>query len=267
MDHARRRGLDATQATVAELAAYDQWTVPNVSIGTGPCIASPSRTGRAQSSMCRRPPARSCATPRVASAGGTTSAACAHWIYPTVLRSRPSVWNATVWTLSLAALIAAISGALLGTLRIRMEGHRLVSPFRGWHAWHHALGLGCMTFVLTWTFSGWLSMDTGRLFSTGKLTDAEAAIAASAPAWDCSVGARAATDVRAGQRSRMVRLWRQALPARSNGPREPARCSSATSALARPRLAREFLQPGEIDALRSPARPRLRAGRHRRRRR
>src|SRR4030081_1725323 len=29
VDHARRRGLDATRATLAELTAYDQWTVPN----------------------------------------------------------------------------------------------------------------------------------------------------------------------------------------------------------------------------------------------
>jgi hypothetical protein len=41
-----------------------------------------------------------------------------------------------------------------------------------------------MTFVLTWIFSGWLSLDSGRLFSTGKLTEAEATMAASAPAWD-----------------------------------------------------------------------------------
>src|SRR4051794_31093650 len=29
MDHARRRELDASRATVAALAHYDQWTVPN----------------------------------------------------------------------------------------------------------------------------------------------------------------------------------------------------------------------------------------------
>src|SRR5262245_25513561 len=29
VEHARRRGLDASRATLAELAHYDQWTVPN----------------------------------------------------------------------------------------------------------------------------------------------------------------------------------------------------------------------------------------------
>jgi hypothetical protein len=41
-----------------------------------------------------------------------------------------------------------------------------------------------MTFVLTWIFSGWLSMDHGRLFSTGKLSTAEVAAIADTPAWE-----------------------------------------------------------------------------------
>jgi len=41
-----------------------------------------------------------------------------------------------------------------------------------------------MIFVLTWIFSGWLSMDSRRLFSTGALTAEEAGKINSAPAWD-----------------------------------------------------------------------------------
>jgi hypothetical protein len=41
------------------------------------------------------------------------------------------------------------------------------SPFHGWLRWHHGIGLGVAAFVLTWIFSGWLSMDHGRLFSRG----------------------------------------------------------------------------------------------------
>jgi hypothetical protein len=40
-----------------------------------------------------------------------------------------------------------------------------------------------MIFVLTWIFSGWLSMDHGRLFSTGKLTAAEESRLVDVPAW------------------------------------------------------------------------------------
>ena len=93
-----------------------------------------------------------------------------------MLRSRAGTWNTTVWSLSLAALITALAGSLLGILKVKAapEG-RIVSPYQGWHKWHHLLGLACMVFVLTWIFSGWLSMDSGRLFSTGTLTPEEAA--------------------------------------------------------------------------------------------
>jgi hypothetical protein len=40
-----------------------------------------------------------------------------------------------------------------------------------------------MLFVLTWMFSGWLSMDDGLLFSAGKPTASEIAAVAGAPGW------------------------------------------------------------------------------------
>ena len=107
----------------------------------------------------------------------------AHWLYPTALRRHPAVWNAVVWWLSLAALIGASAGAVIGTLRFGSAGSRLGSPYRGWQALHHWLGLGCMLFVLTWMFSGWLSMDDGLLFSTGKPTASESRPSAGAPDW------------------------------------------------------------------------------------
>ena len=107
-----------------------------------------------------------------------------HWIYPTLLRRSHGAWDITVWSLSLVALIAAISGSLLGVLRMKIAPWRIVSPYSGWQKWHHVLGLACMTFVLTWIFSGWLSMDHGRLFSTGKLSAAETAAIADTPRWE-----------------------------------------------------------------------------------
>ncbi|MGB8631882.1 MAG: hypothetical protein WCD69_21315 [Xanthobacteraceae bacterium] len=65
-----------------------------------------------------------------------------------------------------------------------MRDSRLVSPYAGPHAWHHWLGLGCMLFVLTWIFSGWLSMDDGTLFSTDRSSDQEIAAVAGAPDWN-----------------------------------------------------------------------------------
>jgi uncharacterized iron-regulated membrane protein len=175
---ARRRGLDGSRAEVIETTDYDQWTVPNgfdryrplhrialndpagtelyVSAVTGEVVLDTTRRERAWNY-----------------AGSVT-----HWIYPTILRKNQGRWDVTVWWLSLIALVAAVSGSVLGVIRMRLGRGRGITPYRRWHAWHHILGLACMTFVLTWIFSGWLSMDHGRLFSTGKLTAAEASAVA-----------------------------------------------------------------------------------------
>lgn len=245
-DHAHRRGLDATQATFAELAAYDQWTVPNVLDRHRPlyriALNDPSGTELYVSSTTGEVVRDTTRRERWWNYAGSV----AHWIYPVVLHSRAGAWDATVWTLSLAALIAAISGAALGILRLEVERYRLVSRFRGWQAWHHALGLGCMTFVLTWIFSGWLSVDNGRLFSTGKLTHAEAALAASAPDWDSQsirelplMSAQAKEVEWFALGGRLYRRDRTGLATQQlfSGDRGADRSSPA----------REFLEPGEID--------------------
>lgn len=94
--------------------------------------------------------------------------AVVHWIYPTVLRKNFWAWDQTVWWLSLVGLATALMGMGLGIVRLvnlRRKQGKGVSPFRGWMRWHHVLGLTAGTFLLTWVFSGWLSMDHGRLFS------------------------------------------------------------------------------------------------------
>ncbi|MDB5437679.1 MAG: PepSY-associated helix domain protein, partial [Caulobacteraceae bacterium] len=73
---------------------------------------------------------------------------------------------------------------VLGVYRTqkRLQGRRPDwSPFRGWLRWHHGLGLGVALFVLTWIFSGWLSMDHGRLFSRGTPAQSAEAIYHGAP--------------------------------------------------------------------------------------
>ena len=107
-----------------------------------------------------------------------------HWIYFAALRSHPAAWHAVMWWLSLFALFGVAAGAVIGPARVKVEAGRLVSPFRGWQAWHHWLGLGCLPFLFTWLLSGWLSLDDGRLFSSGRPTAAETAALLGAPAWD-----------------------------------------------------------------------------------
>jgi PepSY-associated TM region len=184
VDHARRRGLNVAQAAFAELITLDQWTVSGafnrhrplyrIALGdeAGTDLYVSSTTGEVVGDTTRR------------ERGWNYVGSIAHWIYPTVLRSRAGVWNTTVWFLSLAALLAALAGSLLGIFRIKTNQGRLGSPYQGWHKWHHLLGLGCMVFVISWIFSGWLSMDSGRLFSTGTLTAVEATNISGVPAWN-----------------------------------------------------------------------------------
>lgn len=95
-----------------------------------------------------------------------------HWIYFTPLRKSWTAWNQVVWWLSLVTLVASIAGTGLGIHRMlasRQSGRAAWSPFRGWMRWHHIFGLFSSGIVLVWIFSGWLSMDHGRLFSRGEV--------------------------------------------------------------------------------------------------
>jgi hypothetical protein len=181
--HARQRGLDAAHAAIVARADYDQWSVPNgfdrhrplfrIALGdaAGTEVYVSSRTGEVVLDTMR------------SERGWNLAGSVLHWIYPTVLRSNWALWDGVVWTLSLLALIAAVLGAVLGVVRLRIRASQISTPYRGWHALHHIIGLIATTFVLTWIFSGWLSMDHGRLFSRGQLTAAEAGVTNALPDW------------------------------------------------------------------------------------
>jgi PepSY-associated TM region len=108
----------------------------------------------------------------------------AHWIYAPPLRSRPALWSAIVTWLSLAAFALVVAGAILGVARVRIGSKRSASPYHGMHWWHHMLGLSSLIFVTTWIFSGFLSMDDGVLFSTGRAAAPELSGISGAPSWD-----------------------------------------------------------------------------------
>src|SRR5581483_39658 len=74
----------------------------------------------------------------------------------------------------------ATAGAVIGMLRMSRAG----SPYSGWQKLHHWLGLFCGIFILTFIFSGWLSMDDGLLFSMGQADANDRAALAGAPAWN-----------------------------------------------------------------------------------
>jgi hypothetical protein len=181
LQHARLRGLDTRRADYAELAVHDQWTVPNgldpyrplhrirlhddagtelyVSAITGEVVRDTMRLER----------------------GWNYAGSVVHWIYPTALRKHWGAWDSTVWWLSLTALVGAVTGLIVGVARTRWKSAKGFSPYRGMHYWHHLLGLTCAVFVLTYIFSGWLSMDHGLLFSRNAANPQEiAAVSGSA---------------------------------------------------------------------------------------
>lgn len=203
--HASERSIDSDHAQVVELAAHDQWTVPNRFDPYRPLYRialnnadSAQRTGSGGQTAGTEVYVSSVTGEVV---GDTTAherrwnyvGSVLHWIYPTLLRRDWKLWDSIVWWLSLAALISALTGAVLGLWRLRWRGmkdarHRL-SPYQGWQRWHHLLGLGYTAFVLTWIFSGWLSMDHGRLFPDGRLAPDEAARLIGSADWPSSPAA------------------------------------------------------------------------------
>ena len=84
-----------------------------------------------------------------------------HWLYFRDLRANPGAWTQVVLWTSGAGIFVAVSGLWLGIDRLRLRRrHRggSITPYRGWMAWHHVVGSVGGLFLLTWIFSGWLSM-------------------------------------------------------------------------------------------------------------
>ncbi|MGQ0836006.1 MAG: PepSY domain-containing protein [Gammaproteobacteria bacterium] len=97
--------------------------------------------------------------------------AVVHWLNFAPLRWRDGLWHATVWSLALLGITLTILGLTLGiirTLQLRRLRRRGVSPFRGLLRWHHLAGLCAALLIANWIVSGWLSLDHGIFFSTGK---------------------------------------------------------------------------------------------------
>jgi hypothetical protein len=184
IDYARLRRWDSAKAEVEGPIPYDQWTVSGKFDRYRPLYRVALNDGRSAELYV------SVMTGEVVLATTHWQRAwnyfgsIAHWIYPVALRAHPRAWSKLVWGLSFFAFVGATAGAVVGTLRIRIERGRPVSPYRGLQAWHHGIGLCCMLFVLSWIFSGWLSMDDGRLFSSEKPSSADIAAISGAAAWD-----------------------------------------------------------------------------------
>lgn len=85
-----------------------------------------------------------------------------HWVYFTRLRQDIDLWKNTVIILSSIGILMVVTGLYTGIQVARQ--HRKtrrggLSPYRKrWHRWHHVGGLLFGIFVLTWIFSGMMSL-------------------------------------------------------------------------------------------------------------
>lgn len=85
-----------------------------------------------------------------------------HWLYFEALRLFQEPWRQTVLWTSGVGILVAITGYWIGMLRVRLKRRYRsgsVSPYRGWLKWHHVVGMVGGLFLITWVFSGWLSMS------------------------------------------------------------------------------------------------------------
>lgn len=107
-----------------------------------------------------------------------------HWLYFRDLRANGPLWSQVVMWTSGLGIFGAVTGLWLGIDRLRLRrrnASRSITPFRGWMAWHHVAGVGGGVFVLTWVFSGWLSMGPPvpweKPFDAAKIARGAAAFA------------------------------------------------------------------------------------------
>ncbi len=96
-----------------------------------------------------------------------------HWLYPTLLRQNGALWTEVViWTSVLGSFLAA-TGLYVGIKRLRRKkaDGKLASPYKGWWYWHHISGLIFGILVLTWVFSGLMTMNPWGTLSSSNPTD------------------------------------------------------------------------------------------------
>jgi len=84
-----------------------------------------------------------------------------HWVYFTWLRQDSSLWIDTVIWLSGIGCIMCIAGIWWGIRDVRLarKRNKTFTPYvKKWYKWHHITGFIFGLFVLTFTFSGMMSL-------------------------------------------------------------------------------------------------------------
>jgi len=85
-----------------------------------------------------------------------------HWFYFADLRANQPLWyDIVVWTSGIGCLLALL-GLIMSVTQLRIVkpfSFRKAIPYQGMMRWHYILGTFFGIFILTWAFSGMLSME------------------------------------------------------------------------------------------------------------
>ncbi len=89
-----------------------------------------------------------------------------HWLYPTMLRQNGPLWTQVViWSAALGTFLT-VTGITVGIVKLRGSSGRWFPYRRPMWFLHHVFGIFVGLFVLTWTFSGLLTMQPWGLFQS-----------------------------------------------------------------------------------------------------
>jgi len=99
--------------------------------------------------------------------------AVTHYLYPHVLRQFPDTWAWVVDCIAATGCLLAFSGLWVGVLRARRRVPTARTAQQRLVRWHYLLGSAFGVVTLTWVFSGWMSMNPGKLNPPRSPTPAE----------------------------------------------------------------------------------------------
>ena len=89
-----------------------------------------------------------------------------HWLYPTLIRQDGKLWNDVVIWASSLGIFLTVTGLTVGIVKLRGKSGKWWPYKRPMWLWHHMFGVFAGVLVLTWTFSGLLTMQPFGLFES-----------------------------------------------------------------------------------------------------
>jgi hypothetical protein len=104
-----------------------------------------------------------------------------HWFYFAELRRHVVLWSEVVTSAAILGTFLTAFGLYLGIAQFRPA--TAISPYRGWHYWHHVAGLVFGITTLTWVASGLVSMNPWGFLEERPAGEEQRQIEGRMPRW------------------------------------------------------------------------------------